>query len=305
MAARTGPVAGQVFAPLPLLVAGCLPFWAGSLLSGVSGYPLRPGVLLAGTLGVAALVLAAFAARESFASGAGRYPAWRPDLFQGPQGLVAYASLGTAALLGLLLQFCYRTGDLTIPLGALGILGGYFSFARPLCWYRRGLGEVAGALCFGLLPVAAGFYLQCGHLVTEVLLYGLPLTWAGFNLFLGYGFPDLKDQKDPKNQKAPQGAAAAAPGLAARLGPVPAALLYTARTLLVILGLLTIFFFPASPLPWRAGLWPLLLLAALNQEMLKRRAYREESRLRWLCRLSLALHLGMGAVFNLMLWQRL
>jgi hypothetical protein len=86
---------------------------------------------------------------------------------------------------------------------------------------------------------------------------------------------------------------------------VPAALLYTAGNLLVILGLLAIFFFPASPLPWRAALWPLLLLAAVNQEMLKRRAYRVESRLRWLCRLSLALHLGMGAVFNLMLWQRL
>jgi 1,4-dihydroxy-2-naphthoate octaprenyltransferase len=284
-----------------MLVAGCLPFWAGSLLSEVSGYPLRPGVLLAGTLGVMVLVLAAFAARESFAPGAGRYPAWRLDLFQGPQGL-AYACLGTAALLGLLLQFCYRTGDLTIPLGALGILGGYFSFARPLCWYRRGLGEVAGALCFGLLPVATGFYLQCGHLVTEVLLYGLPLTWAGFNLFLGYGFPDIKGKKD---KKAPQGEAAAVPGLAVRLGPVPAALLYTAVNLLVILGLLAIFFFPASPLPWRAGLWPLLLLAGVNQEMLKRRAYREESRLWWLCRLSLALHLGIGAVFNLMLWQRL
>ena len=301
MVAKTGPVAGHVLAPLPMLVAGCLPFWAGSLLSEVSGYPLRPGVLLAGTLGVVALVLAAFAARESFAPGAGRYPAWRLDLFQGPQGL-AYACLGTAALLGLLLQFCYRTGDLTIPLGALGILGGYFSFARPLCWYRRGLGEVAGALCFGLLPVATGFYLQCGHLVTEVLLYGLALTWAGFNLFLGYGFPDIKGKID---KKAPQGEAAAAPGLAARLGPVPAALLYTVVNLLVILGLLAIFFFPASPLPWRAGLWPLLLLAGVNQEMLKRRAYREESRLRWLCRLSLALHLGIGAVFNLMLWQRL
>jgi len=304
MVARTGPVAGEALAPLPMLVAGCLPFWAGSLLSGVSGYPLRPGVLLAGTLGMVALVLAAFAGRESFAPGVGRYPAWRLDLFQGPQGL-AYACLGTAALLGLLLQFCYRTGDLTIPLGALGILGGYFSFARPLCWYRRGLGEVSGALCFGLLPVATGFYLQCGHLVTEVLLYGLPLTWAGFNLFLGYGFPDIKGKKDKKDKKAPRGEAAAAPGLAARLGPVTAALLYTAGNLLVILGLLAIFFFPASPLPWRAGLWPLLLLAGVNQEMLKRRAYREESRLRWLCRLSLALHLGMGAVFNLMLWQRL
>jgi len=37
----------------------------------------------------------------------------------------------------------------------------------------------------------------------------------------------------------------------------------------------------------------------------KRRAYREENRLRLLCRLSLTLHLGLGLVFNLMLWARL
>ena len=105
--------------------------------------------------------------------------------------------------------------------------------------------------------------------MTEVLLYGLPLTWAGFNLFLGYGFPEKVDKEDPINQEAPQGEAAAAPTLAARLGSAPAALLYTAGNLLVILGLLAIFFFPASPLPWRAGLWPLLLLAAVNQEMIQ------------------------------------
>jgi len=66
-----------------------------------------------------------------------------------------------------------------------------------------------------------------------------------------------------------------------------------------------LLFFPASPLPWRVALWPILLLAVVNQELLKRRAYRETARLRWLCRLSLVLHLGMAAVFCLMLWQRL
>lgn len=294
MTARTGPRAAQIMlAPLPLLAAGCLPFWAGTLLSVVSGFSLRPGVWLFGTLAVATLILAACAARESFTPGAGRVLAWPLESFQSPKGL-AYVCLGAAALLGLLLQFGFRTGDLTIPLGALGVLGGYFSFAPPLSWQRRGLGEAAGALCFGLLPVVAGFYLQSGFWVAEELFYGLPLSFAAFNLFLVYGFP------------SPQEAGVRSdPGLAGRLGSVPAALVYTAGNLLVILGLLVIFFFPASPLPWRQGLWPLLLLAAVNQELLKRRAYREEARLRRLCHLSLALHLGMGAVFNLMLWQRL
>ena len=304
MAPKTAPVAQSYLAPLPLLLAGCLPFWAGTLLAMISGYPLRPWVLLAGTLAVAALVLAAAAGREIMAPEAGGYPAWRLASFPGarprwtgrdarPTDLVAYTCLGLAACLGLVLQFLGRTGDLTIPLGALGILGGYFSFAPPLAWQRRGLGEAAGGLCFGLLPVVTGFYLQSGYWVAEELFYGLPLTLAGFNLFLLYGFPDPRAEAPRRHS------------LAARWGPVPAALFYTAGNLLTMLFLVGLLFFPASPLPGRALIWPLLLLAVLNQELLKRRAYREEPRLRRLCRLSLALQLGMGAVFCLMLWQRL
>jgi hypothetical protein len=185
MTARTAPFSVNLLAPLPFLLAGCLPFWAGTLLAQVSGYPLRYGVLLAGTLAVAAIILAACAGREAFAPEAGHYPAWRLGPFPGsrvswtgedarPTKALAYAFLGIAALMGLVLQFLWGTGDLTIPLGALGILGSYFYFAPPLVWRRRGLGEAAGALCFGLLPVAAGFYLQSGYWVAEELLYGRP-----------------------------------------------------------------------------------------------------------------------------------
>ncbi len=300
MAPKTAPVVESYLAPLPLLLAGCLPFWVGALLAMVSGYPLRPWVLLAGTLAVAALVLAAAATRELMVPGAGRCAAWRLGAFKGwtgedarPTPCVAYVCLGLAALMGLVLQFLGRTGDLTIPLGALGVLGGYFSWAPPLAWHRRGLGEAAGGLCFGLLPVVTGFYLQTGYWVAEELFYGLPLTLVGFNLFLVYGFPETQEEAPPRHS------------LAARWGPVPAALIYTVGNVLLMLLLVSLLFFPASPLPGRALIWPLLILAVVNQELLKRRAYRERARLRLLCRLSLALHLGMGAVFCLMLWQRL
>lgn len=287
MVPRTFTAAGNFPGPLSMLLAGCLPFWVGNLLALASGYPLHPGVLLLGSVALAALILAAGAARQAFFPEAGLYPAWR---LRSSRGL-AFACLGLASLLGLILQFQWHTGDLTIPLGGLGVLGGYYSYAPPLAWHRRGLGEAAAALCFGLLPVATGFYLQSGYWVSEELLYGLPLTFAGFNLFLIYGFPDpLKEA--PRHS------------LAARWGPVPAALLYTAGNILIILGLAVLLFFPASPLPFGVALWPLLLLAVINQEIIKRRAYREESRRRWLGRLSLALHLGLGVVFCLMLWQR-
>jgi 1,4-dihydroxy-2-naphthoate octaprenyltransferase len=278
--------------PLPFLLAGCLPLWVGALLAGVSGLPMRPGVLGAGTLAVAALILAAFAGREVFSPGAGRCPLWQLTFTTRPPAMSAYTSLAVAAVLGFALQFGWRTGDFTIPLGGLGILGGYFSFAPPLAWHRRGLGEALGGFCFGLLPVATGLYLQCGQMLTEVLLYGLPLTFAGFNLFLIYGFPGPGAVPGPRT-------------LAARLEPSTGALVFTLSNIFTMLGLVLILLFPAASLPWRFGLWPLLILAVINQELIKRKAYRDEARLKLLGRLTLTLHLGMGLVFALMLWQRL
>jgi 1,4-dihydroxy-2-naphthoate octaprenyltransferase len=290
MGATAARLVTSLIPPLPFLLAGCLPLWVGALLAGASGFPVRPGVLGAGTLAVAALILAAFAGRETFCPGTGRCPAWRLES-QTPK-VLAYGALGVAGFLGLALQFGWRTGDFTIPLGGLGILGGYFSFAPPLAWHRRGLGEAVGAFCFGLLPVATGLYLQCGQLLTEVLLYGLPLTFTGFNLFLLYGFPG-------------PGAEPGSRSLAARVEPVTGALFYTMCNLLTIIGLAMILIFPAAALPWRFGLLPLLLLAVINQELVKRKAYQQEGRLNLLGRLTLTLHLGMGLVFVLMLWQRL
>jgi hypothetical protein len=277
--------------PLPFLLAGCLPLWLGALLAGVSGLPLHPGVLGVSTLAVAVLILAAFGARETFCPGVGRCPAWEITFTRQPQ-IATPVALGVTALTGLILQFGWRTGAFTIPLGALGLLGGYFSFAPPLAWHRRGLGEAVGALCFGLLPVATGLYLQCGQLLTETLFYGLPLTFTGFNLFLLYGFPGPAEVAAPRT-------------LAARVQPLTVALLYTIFNILTIIGLMLILLFPASALPWRLGLVPLTLLAVVNQELIKRKAYLQEGRLQLLARLTLALHVGMGLVFLMMLWQRL
>jgi 1,4-dihydroxy-2-naphthoate octaprenyltransferase len=291
MGATAATFVTSLIPPLPFLLAGCLPLWVGALLAGVSGLPVRPGVLGAGTLAVAALILAAFGGREVFCPGAGRCPGWRLTFARQPE-IPTYAALAVAAVLGFTLQFGWRTGDFTIPLGGLGILGGYFSYAPPLAWHRRGLGEAVGGFCFGVLPVATGLYLQCGQLLTEVLLYGLPLTFTGFNLFLVYGFPGPE----------------AAPGsrtLAARVAPATGALIFTLNNIFTIIGLVLILIFPAATLPWRFGLWPLLILAVINQELIKRKAYRDEARLKLLGRLTLTLHVGMGLVFVLMLCQRL
>jgi 1,4-dihydroxy-2-naphthoate octaprenyltransferase len=275
-----------------LLTAGVLAFGIGTLLAGAAGYPVRPEVWGPGLVGTCYLILAALCSREAFAPGCGRGPAWQG---LSPRGwkMLAYACLGGAGVCGLFLQFAANTGDFTIPLGALGVLLGYFCFAPPLAWHRRGLGEVAGALAFGLLPVLTAFYIQCGHLITEILVHGLALSFASFNVFLAYGMPGLGD---------PEGMA---PGtLAARLGPAGSGLVYTLVNVLIIFALVFIYVFPASPLPTRPGLLALLLPALVNQELVKRRAYMRRDLQPWLLALSAAMPLGMGLTFALGIYWR-
>ncbi len=273
--------------PLLLLPMALAPLALGILLAAATGFPV-PGPVLAGeTLAVAALTLAGLASREAYAPGLGRWPDL-PGLDRGRWPRLAYLCLILAGVLVLLLQGAGHTGVFTTPLAAIGLLGGFFVFAPPLAWHRRGLGEFWGGLCFGLLPVFAGFYLTSSHPVGAILLYGVPLSLAAFNLFLLLGFPE------------PGAGTAAAPfSLAARLGPLAAALTYTIVNLLVILCLVANLFFLAGGFLGRPWLWALVVLALVIQEMIKRRACYQAARLPLLCGLTLALHLGMSLVFSL------
>jgi 1,4-dihydroxy-2-naphthoate octaprenyltransferase len=277
--------------PVLLLVAAIAPFGLGVLLAAASGFPMQGPVLAAATVAVAVLTLAGLAGREAYAPDLGPWPHWQ-ELDRKSWQRLAYAFLIIAGVLGLLLQWLWGTGDFTIPLGGLGILCGYFIFAPPLAWHRLGLGEFWGGLCFGLLPVLTGYYLAAGHLISEIPMYGIPLSLAAFNLFLLMGFPRPEQ-------------VAARLSLAARLGPVGVGLLYTIINILVIAGLVICLFFPAASHWSQPWLWGLIVLALINQEQVKRRAYYQAARIQLLCFSTLALHLGMNLIFALGLWGRL
>lgn len=279
--------------PLLSLVAALAPFGLGVLLAAASGFAAPGPALAAELLAVSLLTMAGLASREAYAPHTGQCPSWA-GLPRESWRRIAYACLTLAGLLVVLLQWCWQTGDFTIPLAAVGTLGGYFIFAPPLAWHRRGLGELWGGFCFGLLPVLAGFYLQSRHLISETLLYGAPLSLAAFNLFVLLGFPEPGAEPEPEPFS-----------LAARLGPVAAALVYTLINILVVLGLVINLFFPAASHLGQPWLWALIGLALVNQELIKRRAYYQAARLRLLCFSTLALHLGMCLIFGLGLWGRL
>jgi 1,4-dihydroxy-2-naphthoate octaprenyltransferase len=281
------------FLPLLLLPMALAPFALGAFLAAASGFPVSGFGLTAGLLAVAALTLSGLTAREAFAPEVNCLPHLQGLNRDGWQRL-AHRCLILAGVLALLLQWLGKTGDLTIPLAVTGVLGGYFIFAPPVAWHRRGLGEFWGGLSFGLLPVLAGFYLQSRQTAGAVWLCGLPLSLAAFNLFLLLGWP------------APGAEAAAVPStLASRLGPLPAALAFTVANVLMILCLAANFFVPVGATPALPWLWAPVVLALVIQEMMKRRAYLRAARLRLVCFLTLALHLGICLVFSLGLRGRL
>lgn len=278
--------------PILFLIAALAPFGLGVLLASASGFPAATPVLAAESLALVALFLAGWAGREAYGPQVGRWPPWQ-GVDQETWARLAYAGLILGGGLAFLLQWVWRTGDFTLPLAGLGVWAGYFVFAPPLAWARRGWGEFWGGLCFGLLPVLSGYYLQSQYVISEILLYGLPLSLAAFNVLLVFGFPVPGQEVGPNP-----------PTLAARLGPVGASLLYTIINILVVLGLLVALFFPAARQFGQSWLWALIVLALVNQELVKRRAYYQEARIRLLCFLTLALHLGMCLIFGLGLWWR-
>ncbi len=275
---------------LLLLVTGLIPFGLGTLLARASGYGVGWGTAFLGLAGVALLHLAAWAARGTYGPEAGCWPLpwdWPAARWQ----RFGRGCLLAGAAVGLLLWAGAGTGRLTLPLAVLALAGSHFLFAPPLALARRGLGEAAAALGFGLLPVFAGYYLQAGHGLTEILLLGLPLSLAAFNLFLIWGRPAA----DSPSQGT----------LAARLSPPGLGLLFTVVNILTVAALCFVLLFPAVPLPSRWGLVALLGVALINQELMKRRAYVREERLTLVARLLLLQQVAMGPVLAWGLLPRL
>jgi 1,4-dihydroxy-2-naphthoate octaprenyltransferase len=275
-----------------LSVSALAPYGLGALLARSSGFALSRPVWWCGLAAGGCLVLAAFASRKGYCAAADEEssPGPLPPAFW---KRLAAGAVALAMGLGLLLQFVWGTGLLTLPLEALAVWGGYFLFAPPLAWQRRGWGEIWGSLCLGLMPVFTGYYLQSPHLVSEIVLYGLPLTLAGFNALLVLGFPNPGGKSPPSR------------GLASRLGPVPGALVFTLVNILILAALVFCILFPATPLRGGTWLWALVGVGVVNQELIKRRAYYHPFRLKVVQYLTLAQLLGMNFLFAMGLWGRL
>lgn len=213
----------------PFHTVGVLPFVLGTILANYQEQVLSWTILLWGVFGVILIMLATYYAGEYWDYlEDGLAARLRPSKFAGgsrviQQGILPRRFARNASLVclllalgvGIILQFGYDTGPWTLPLGILGMLGGFFYSARPVRWVATGFGEIWIAFCYGWLPVAAGFYLQTGYISTLVHWLAIPVGLSIFNVILLNEFPDhVADQTAGKRN------------ILVRFGPTKGARLY-------------------------------------------------------------------------------
>lgn len=193
----------------PFHTVGILPFCLGTYLAWKKEGVFLESEFFLGVIAVFLILLSTYHAGEyfdhkedslakarfksRFSGGSGIIPArtlppWIPLL-------TSISALFLAALLGLILQFIYRTGPYTLLLGCLGALSGFFYSTKPVRLVERGCGELFIAFCYGWLPVATAFYLQTGYFHPLVHWISLPIGLTIFNVILLNEFPDYEADK--------------------------------------------------------------------------------------------------------------
>ncbi len=194
---------------LPFLIVGILPFLLGTVVAVQNGFLLSVPVFLLGIAGTICIMLAAYYAGEYYdqvEDGLGN-PAEKSRFAGGSlviqKGLVNQEKVRGATILvllvalviGLILWFIYHTGPLTLPLGLLGMAGGYLYSAQPVRWVTRGLGEIWIAFSYGWLAPAAAYYLQTGGFSLWLTMISIPVAASISAVIIINEFPDYHADK--------------------------------------------------------------------------------------------------------------
>lgn len=158
---------------------------------------------------------------------------------------------------------------IVLSLGAAAVLAlGQGAVIWRLRWGR----DIFASVMLGFLSAGFGFYLQSRHWASELFILGFLLTLANFNALLAQRWEqEWKLLITEGTPNVPDGAARG--------------LVFTLVNILIISGLLLIWFFPPTPLPGRGGAWVLATAAVLNQELIKRKyyaSYRNSVILAWM-----------------------
>lgn len=197
-----------------------------------------------------------------------------------------------AAIIGIILQFVYKTGPYTLLLGCLGALPGFFYSTEPIRLVKRGVGEIFIGFCYGWLPVASGYYIQTATINPIIHLLWLPIGFSIFNVILLNEFPDYEADK-----------ASGKINILCRIGKAKGKALY------ILLNLLTSLFMLISPLwgvPFKVIYFflPFMCTAFFIVYQMMKNRHEDANKLAMLCGLNIAVNLGTSISYILAyFWQ--
>jgi len=288
----------------PFHAVGVLPFLLGAMLSWRINGLFNWSVFAWGAVAVIMIMLSTYYAGEYYDLEVDRLSAgMQRNAFSGgtqvilkgsvPKEQARYASyitLALAGIIGVLLQFYYNTGAWTIPLGIIGMAAGFLYSTEPVRWVKRGIGEILIGFCYGWLPVAVSYYLQCGGIDHLVNWISIPIACSIFNVILINEFPDY-----------PADVIAGKANLVVRFGKDRAAFLYAA---LVVVELIA---FPVSVMKgisYKTYLfYPFVfLMSSYAAYQLLRGGYRDREKLEVLCALTICVNFIISISYILSLW---
>jgi 1,4-dihydroxy-2-naphthoate octaprenyltransferase len=289
---------------LPFHTVGILPFVLGNLLVWRTIGSLNLAVMGWGILAVAFTLFATHYSGEYFDYEVDKLSTkLRRNRFTGGSQVLqagtiprrhalvaAFISLILAGAVGVLLQFYYNTGILTIPLGVIGMLGGLLYVMKPIRWAYRGFGETCIGFYYGWLTIATSYYIQTGQFPYLVHWTALPIAFSIFNVILVNEFPDyLADREAGKRN------------LVVRFGKKRMSRIYVLMSVAIWLSFI---------LSIRAGIpsmsllffFPIFLLSVATTLQVFRKGYEDEKKLEKICASTLIVNLGTTVSLILGVW---
>jgi 1,4-dihydroxy-2-naphthoate octaprenyltransferase len=286
---------------IPFLSVGVLPYILGGVLSTYQKNAFRWDISLWGMLGVVMIMLGTYYAGEYWDYLEDSYSAkWGSTRFSGgsqviQRGLLSRKSaykasvicFGLASIIVSILYFGYDTGLLTIPLGLIGLIGGIFYSAKPIRWVTRGVGEVWIALCYGWLPIAAGYYLQSERLTDIVHWLALPIGLSIFNVILLNEYPDYEADRAAKKKN-----------LLVRMGRNKSAILFAVTSIGIWITILLSRYLGVPPKIFLFYI-PVFFISFILVSSMVRGEWRNRSKLEKLCAGNLLVNLGTTVAYIL------
>ena len=276
-----------------------MPFLAGTALAYYDACDIRWAILGLSVLAVILIMLATYFGGEYFDFATDSMNT-EYNRFSGgsrilPQGLIAsrkpliasYISLASVCAIGLVLFLYFGTGPFTIPLGAFGLMCGFFYTAPPFRWSYHSIGELLIAICYGWLTVNTAYYLQTGQFSLLGTLVSIPFALSIFIVILINEFPDRAADH-----------AAGKRTLVVRFGEEKMAKLYLLFLLLSFAAIPVGIIFG---LPKIVGFLSLALISLLylNIKAVMKREFRQPKPLEKLCLRTIVYDLSLGAAYIL------